>query len=159
MQSVRVYARCRLAYVYTTHRHVKTFPKRFRLLRQGISSDSTFVSWDSAGLCSKPPLEGYSVFLSYESAVCKTEIKHPRVPFSNVSLRGEVPHPSCVIYSISAKISNRFWLIEPVISILSCCLTLLISMVHYSMPSVPDLQLSGATVKRGTKHFLAGTIA
>jgi len=32
------------------------------------------------------PLEGYSVFLSYESSMCKTEIKHPRVPFSNASL-------------------------------------------------------------------------
>ena len=35
------------------------------------------------GMRSKTPLEGYSVFLYYESSTCKTEIKHPRVPFSN----------------------------------------------------------------------------
>jgi len=37
------------------------------------------------GLRSKTPLEGYSVFLSNESSMCKTEIQHPRVRFSNVS--------------------------------------------------------------------------
>ena len=36
-------------------------------------------------LRSKTPLEGYSVFLSYKSSMCKTEIKHPRLPFSNAS--------------------------------------------------------------------------
>jgi len=30
----------------------------------------------------------YSVFLSYESSMCKTEMEHPQVPFSDVSLGG-----------------------------------------------------------------------
>ena len=30
---------------------------------------------------SKTPPEGYSVFVSYESSMCKTAIEHPRVPF------------------------------------------------------------------------------
>jgi len=51
-----------------------------------------------AGLRSITPLEGYSVFFSYESSMCKTEIKHPRVPFSNASFRcggaGEVRRAS-----------------------------------------------------------------
>ena len=38
-------------------------------------------------LRSKTPLEGYSVFLRYESSVCETEIKHPWVPFSYASQR------------------------------------------------------------------------
>jgi len=38
------------------------------------------------GLRSETPLEGYSVLLSHESFMCKTEIKHFRVPFSNASL-------------------------------------------------------------------------
>ena len=37
------------------------------------------------GLRSKTPLKGYSVFL-YESAMCKTEIKQPRMPLPNASL-------------------------------------------------------------------------
>jgi len=39
-------------------------------------------------LRSKTPPEGYSVFLSYGSSMCKTEIEHPRVPFSNASQQG-----------------------------------------------------------------------
>jgi len=35
---------------------------------------------------SKTPPEGYSVFLSYESSMCKTAIEHPRVAFSNASI-------------------------------------------------------------------------
>jgi len=35
-----------------------------------------------SGLCSKTPPEGYSVFLSFGSSMCKTEIEHARVPFS-----------------------------------------------------------------------------
>ena len=38
------------------------------------------------GVRSKTPLKRYSVFLSYESIMCKTAIEHPRVPFSNASL-------------------------------------------------------------------------
>jgi len=40
-----------------------------------------------SGVRSKTPPEGYSVFLSYESSMCKTAIEHPRVPFSNASLK------------------------------------------------------------------------
>jgi len=36
-----------------------------------------------SGRRSKTPLEGYSVFLSYEISTCETEIKHPRVSFPN----------------------------------------------------------------------------
>jgi len=41
-----------------------------------------------AGLRSKTSPEGYSIFLSYESSMCKTEMEYPRVPFSNASQRG-----------------------------------------------------------------------
>jgi len=36
-------------------------------------------------LRSKTPLQGYSVFVSYESSMRKAEIKPPRVPISNAS--------------------------------------------------------------------------
>ena len=39
-----------------------------------------------SGVRSKTPPEGYSVFVCYESSMCKTAIEHPRVPFSNASL-------------------------------------------------------------------------
>ena len=38
-----------------------------------------------SGMRSKTPPEGYSVFVSYESSMCKTAIEHPRVPFPNAS--------------------------------------------------------------------------
>jgi len=40
----------------------------------------------SNGLRSKTRFEGYSVFLFYESSMCTTEIKYPRVPFSSASM-------------------------------------------------------------------------
>jgi len=40
-----------------------------------------------AGVRSKTPPEGYSVFVSYESSMFKTAIEHPRVPFPNASLQ------------------------------------------------------------------------
>jgi len=46
----------------------------------------------STGLRSETPIEGYSVFLSYESSLCKTEIKHSRVPFSNSSQCLPIPN-------------------------------------------------------------------
>jgi len=45
------------------------------------------------GVRSKTLPDGYSVFLSYESSMCKTAIEHPRVPFSNASLT-RYPNPA-----------------------------------------------------------------
>ena len=43
-------------------------------------------SYSTLGCVPKHHSKGI-VFLSYESSMCKTEIKHPRVPFSNASQR------------------------------------------------------------------------
>jgi len=38
-----------------------------------------------SGLRSKTSPGGFSVFLSYERSMCKTEMEYPRVPFQNAS--------------------------------------------------------------------------
>jgi len=44
------------------------------------------LSLDHPWLRSETPPDGCSVFFSYESSMCNTEIEHPRVPFTNASL-------------------------------------------------------------------------
>jgi len=48
--------------------------------------DQPSGAYSCSGMRSETLPEGYSVFLSYESSICK--IKHPRVPFSSASRIG-----------------------------------------------------------------------
>jgi len=58
-------------------------------LNFGRECDWVFGGWfRPAGVRSKTPPEGYSVFLCYASSMCKTAIEHHRVPFSKASQTG-----------------------------------------------------------------------
>jgi len=59
------------------------------MVRGSLTDKQSQCCERETGLRSKTPLEGFSVFLCYETTMCETEIKHPRVPFSNASQGGE----------------------------------------------------------------------